>query len=136
MTPSTILLRRVGGMLSPADPHAADAIRKIPHRGIVAVRFLRQRSPEQLALYWTTLEKVIEATGRWRSAEELHLALKVATGRVDIVQLIDRRLVKVPGSISFEAMTQDEFQRYFDDAMRVISEELLDGLNPVEVGSL
>jgi hypothetical protein len=122
--PTTILLRRVGGMLHPADAHAAAALAKIPLKKTVAMRALRVRSPEQLALYWRILERVVDSTGRWRCAEELHLALKVATGRVSTVRLIDGRRVLVPDSIAFDQMSQDEFQAYLQDALRVIERDI------------
>lgn len=133
MRSSTALLRRVGGMFHPADSHAAEILRKIPQRGTVAVRVLRKRNPEQLALYWRVLDKVVESTGKWRTPEELHLALKVATGRVDIVRLLDGRLIKVPDSVAFDQMSQDEFQAYMDAATRILCDEVLGGLELEEL---
>lgn len=114
-------------MLSPADTRAAEEIRKIPHRHTVAVRVLHPRSHEQMALYWHVLEKTVEATGKFRSPQALHLALKIATGRVETVRLIDGRHVLVPDSVAFDAMSQDDFQSYFDDARRIIEDELIGG---------
>lgn len=124
---SPILLRRIGGMLSPADRHAAEELQKIPHRHTVAVRVLRPRNHEQLALYWRVLEKTVEATGKFRTAQELHLALKIATGRVETVRLISGRHVLVPDSVAFDQMSQDDFQAYFAEALRVIEDELIGG---------
>jgi hypothetical protein len=125
----TVLMRRIGGALWPADEKAAEAIRRLRVREPVAVRIMRSRSAAQNSLYWRVLNRVIEATGRWRTAQELHLALKVATGHVDVVGLIDGRRVLVPQSTSFDAMTQDEAQAYYDAAFKVIAEELMGGLS-------
>lgn len=114
-------------MLSPADRHAAEELRKIPHRHTVAMRVLRPRSHEQLALYWRCLERVVEATGKFRSPQELHLALKIACGRVETVRLVDGRHVLVPDSVAFDQMSQDDFQAYFNDAMRIVESELIGG---------
>lgn len=114
-------------MLSPADGRAAEELQKIPHRHTVAVRVLRPRSHEQLAFYWQILEKTVEATGKFRTSHELHLALKIATGRVETVRLISGRHVLVPDSVAFDAMSQDDFQAYFDDARRIIEDELIGG---------
>jgi len=127
MRPSIILCRRIGGALWPADGRAGEMLSRIPQRSAVAVRLMRSRSHAQLAMYWSVLEKVVEATGRWRTAEELHLALKVATGHVDIVRLIDGRRVLVPESTAFDAMTQDEAQAFYDAAFRVICDEVMGG---------
>jgi hypothetical protein len=133
MKPSTILMRRIGGGLFPAEDKAAEMLLKLRPRVPVAIRVLRHRSPEQTALYWRCLERVVEATGKWRTPEELHLALKVATGRVDVVRLLDGRRVLVPESIAFDAMTQDEATAYFDAALRIVCDELMGGISVEEL---
>ena len=133
MKSSTILMRRLGGFLYPAEDKAVEMLQRIPPRVPIAVRVLRHRSPEQTALYWRCLERVVEATGRWHTPEELHLALKVATGRVDIVQLLDGRRVLVPESIAFDAMTQDEASAYFDAALKIVCDEIMGGITVEEL---
>jgi hypothetical protein len=123
-----LLMKRVGGMLYPADAPSGEALRRVPERTPISVHLDRKRSAVQLALYWSVLQAVVDATGRWRTADELHLALKVATGCVDVVQLIDGRMIKVPGSIAFDAMSQDEAQAYYDAAFRVICDEVMGGM--------
>jgi hypothetical protein len=129
MKSSTILLTRIGGGLWPADDKAAALVRRLRPNTPIAVRVLRHRSPEQAALYWRVLEGVIMATGKWKTPEELHAALKVAAGRVDIVLLIDGRKVLVPQSTSFDQMTQDEAATYYDAALRIVCDEIMGGLS-------
>jgi hypothetical protein len=92
---------------------------------------MRKRSATQNALYWSVLGQVVAATDRWRTPEELHMALKVACGHVDIIRLVDGRRVMVPSSIGFDRLTQDEAQAYYDAAFRVIADEIMGGM-PVE----
>lgn len=127
MKASTVYCRKIGGALWPEDEKSAEMIRKIPRHASVPVRLLRDRNHESLALYWRVLERVVAATGRWHCAEELHLALKIATGRISEIQLVTGRRVLVPESVAFDQMSQDEFQRYFDAAMRVICDEVMGG---------
>lgn len=129
--PQTFHVKRIGACLYPADAEAAARIRKIPVKTATTIRISRERSHEQNSMYWRVLERTVEATGRWRTAEELHLALKVATGFVDQVRLLDGRLVLVPGSIAFDAMGQEDAQRFYDAALKIVSEELMGGM-PVE----
>lgn len=133
MRPSTLLMTRIGGMLMPVDARSAEAIRKLPQRKPFAIRLWRERSHEQNAMYWRCLERVVEATGKWRTPEELHTALKVATGYVDKVRLLNGRLVLVPGSIAFDRMSQDEAQRYYDAALRVVCDEIMGGCTVEEL---
>jgi hypothetical protein len=117
-------MKRIGAALYPADAKAASLVRKLPDRTPVPVRVMRGRSAQQAALYWSVLEHVVDATGRWSTPEELHNALKVATGHIDIVRLIDGRMVKIPQSTAFDAMSQDEAQHYYDAAFRIIAEDI------------
>lgn len=115
-----------GYYIAPADAQADDALLKIPLGKPFTIRLWRERSHEQNSLYWRVLERVVEATGRWRTPEELHLALKVATGYVDKVQLLNGRLVLVPGSIAFDRMNQEEAQRFYDAALRIVADEIME----------
>jgi hypothetical protein len=131
MNSATVLMRRIGGGLFPTEARASELVRKIPPHTPVAVRIMRSRSSVQNAYYWRVLEEVVTATGRWRTPEELHNALKVATGHVEIVRLIDGRLIKVPRSTGFDSMSQDEAQHFYDAAFRIIADEIMGGM-PVE----
>ena len=126
MKAQTFRVKRQIGTLIPADLHAQEAIDKLPPGKPFTVRLHGDRSHEQLALYWRVLERVVEATGRWHTPEELHLALKVACGYVDKVRLLNGRLVLCPGSIAFDKMGQEEAQRYYDAALRIVAEEIMD----------
>lgn len=119
-------VKRAGDNLQPADEDAIGIIRRLPVNKRIDIRVWKERSAEQNALYWRILEKTVEATGRWHTANELHLALKVACGYVDKVMLLDGRLVLVPGSIAFDRMNQEEAQRYYDAALRIVCEEIME----------
>ena len=131
---TSVLMRRVGGpWLAPAEPKAAELLRRMPIGEGVVCRVLRGRSAVQNRLYWQVLERVVEATGRWRNADELHAALKIATGHVETVQLFDGRRVLVPDSIRFEHMDQDEAQVFYDAAFAILCEEMFNGITVDEL---
>jgi hypothetical protein len=90
----------------------------------VLVRLLRGRSWKQNAFYWHVLEQAVASTGRWRTPQELHAALRIATGYVDEVTMLTGRRVLVPRSTGFAAMTQDEAQAYYDAAFTLLSDTI------------
>ncbi|MDR3533986.1 MAG: hypothetical protein P4L90_25900 [Rhodopila sp.] len=112
----------------PADEVGRKQHAKMKTGTLVRADIARSRSVAQHARYWSILAAVVtHCPGNWRTPEALHEALKVATGRVEIVQLVNGRLIKIPQSTSFDAMGQDDWQIYHDAAMRVIEDEILEG---------
>lgn len=127
MKAQTLSVKRIGPFtIVPADRETEKALARIPKEQPFTIRVSHERSHEQNSLYWRVLERAVEATGRWHTSEELHLALKVATGYVDKVRLLDGRLVLCPGSIAFDKLGQEEAQRYYDAALKIIAEEIMD----------
>jgi hypothetical protein len=133
MKAQTFHVKRIGDALVPAGNEATAAIRRLPQHTEIPIRVWRERSHEQNAMYWRALARVVEATGKWHTAEELHLALKVACGYVERVRLIDGRLVLVPGSIAFDRMNQEEAQLFYDAALRIVCDELMGGIEVEEL---
>lgn len=110
--------------LFPADKKAGQAIRRLGEGETITVRLLRGRSWKQNAFYWHVLERAVASTGRWRTPQELHAALRIATGYVDEVTMLTGRRVLVPRSTGFTAMTQDEAQAYYDAAFTLLSDTI------------
>lgn len=137
MKPDAILCRRVPApigapyahALVPCDERAAEQLAKVPLGEVVAVQVKRGRSLPQHRLLWSVLQHVAEAT-EWETAERLLVAIKIRLGRYDLMKLPSGKCVPVPDSISFSAMGQDAFQRFFDEALRLICSEVLPGYDP------
>jgi hypothetical protein len=97
---------------------------KLKTGALVSGRIARSRSIHHHRLYWKVLECAVNATDWWDTPELLHIALKEATGHFTIVRLMNGRMVKVPGSTSFDEMNQDEFNSYCEAAFRILAEKL------------
>ena len=85
-----------------------------------------------MRLYWAIVEHVATATG-YESADLLHLALKVRLGYYEAPRLPNGKVIVVLESIAFDAMTQDEFQKFMDAAINVICAEVVPGSNREEL---
>ena len=112
--------------LIPVDDRAIDAIGKAPMGESFGIRIVRDRSLPQHNLFWSVLDRVGRAT-KFENAERLLVALKIRLGRYDLLKMPDGKVVPVPHSISFGAMTQDEFQTFMDEAVNLICAEVLPG---------
>lgn len=112
--------------LIPFDDRAIDAIGKVPAGEAFGIRIVRERSLPQHNLFWRVLDKVGRAT-EFENARKLLVALKIRTGRYDLMMLPGGKVTPVAHSISFAEMSQTEFQEFFDEAMNLICSEVLGG---------
>lgn len=84
-----------------------------------------KRSRPQQRLYWLMLNRVVKATSQWPTAEKLHRDIKLTLGYTEpAVNLRTGEVVAIPDSTALDAMTQDEFQAFFDAAVKLLSERL------------
>lgn len=84
-----------------------------------------KRSIPQNGTYWRSLQKAVEATGRWPSRDALHVALKVKLGHVQPIFGMDGRVVGMqPESTAFEKMPHVEFRHFMDRAMFELSDAI------------
>lgn len=112
--------------LVPLDDRSAERIAKVPLGAIAEIRIVRPRSSPQNNLYWAVLHRVVEAT-EWESAGTLHEVLKVRLGYFTTGKTPMGKLVAIPHSAAFDAMTHEEFCEYMDKALDTICVEILGG---------
>jgi LPS O-antigen subunit length determinant protein (WzzB/FepE family) len=114
--------------LIPQDQSGTDLLAKIPLGEDVVVKVMRDRSLPQHRLFWSVLRYVAEAS-EWETAEKLLVALKLRLGRYDLMKLPSGKVVPVPDSIAFSAMTQDDFQQFMDKSIALICSDVLPGVD-------
>lgn len=131
---ANLVMKRTKAGLEPANPDSADMLEKIKVGERVLVKVHRPRSIDQHRLFWSLLTKVAEAS-EFETPERLLVALKLALGRYDLMKLPSGKVVPAPHSISFGSMPQEQFRRFFDDAVRLICEHILPGSNFEELAA-
>jgi len=118
------------GRLVPVSQYDAERMDDYAQGSLFNLSPTKQRSNPQHNLYWSTLRRVAKATGKWPTEHHLHDELKIACGYVRIkLSALNGELVNIPDSISFDKMTQPEFQQYFDMAMAKLAEGI--GYDPL-----
>jgi hypothetical protein len=105
-------------------------IRQFPDGQRIRVDLRTGRVPERLRWYWKFLHAVVAATEAAPNAESLHSLVKLNTGYVTPM-LVKGMPFVVPRSISFSAMSEDEFTGFLARAQRFIAEAY--GISPEEV---
>ena len=70
---------------------------------------------------------------QYATVQDLLLALKVATGHFDTGKTIDGIPFMVPKSISFAAMSQTNFEQWYDRVVDIITTRILPSVNRDEL---
>lgn len=106
----------------PADDAAVKQHKKLKVGMRIGAKINTSRSHAAHAHYWLVVNTAAEGMGYDPAA--LHEALKVACNVVDTVKLLDGKLIRIPGSMSYDAMNAEQFKAYAKEAYRVLEEKL------------
>jgi hypothetical protein len=118
------LFERIGNHLVPADMHAQEFVESIPDGKRLLVDAKRPRSPENHAHFYHILRAALEHLEGYPDEETLLDSLKMATGHVRQIMLVDGTMAFIPKSIRFASMPEDQFQRFKDRALFVLTRML------------
>lgn len=122
-----ILVRRTVSGLSPEGPDAADYLRTIPVGQVLKVEVRKARSGQHHRMYWALCNLVAQNHESLTTARAVDQAIKMLSGHVDMLRVGDE-IIRVPASISYAAMDQDEFNQYYKRACDVVVQDLLPGV--------
>ncbi len=117
--------RRVALSLVPIDKFARELLASIPEGGRALVEVWTPRNMAQHRKYFAVLNNVVEATGRWTSTEHLRRDVLLALHRYDeVASAFTGEVSKVVHSMAVASMPKDEFERLYDDTIRLLTDEL------------
>lgn len=92
-----------------------------------------QRNWQHLQKYWVMLETVVENQERFRTKEELHEAIKWELGIVETRRTMQGQFYQVVGSVAMNKMEQEQFNRFYSDAINLIIKYILIGTTEQEL---
>lgn len=127
---SALLMRKmIGGRLEPIDDAGKDTLSKIGIGAVVSVEVKRPRNLQHFRKFWALASLIYENQTRYRSPEELVDAIKVHIGHCVPMRLANGTEVRVPKSIAFHSMNQDEFDKFYERVIDVVVTEIIPGLS-------
>lgn len=126
---SFMMLRRVPAGFAPLAACDAEQMEHIPIFADVRANLTMPRSMPRHRFYWVVLGIVADNQERFRTAEDLHTAIKVKLGYVEDFVLIDGSLLIRPRSTDFESMDELEFRQYMEAAFQIIVTDIIPGLD-------
>ena len=128
-----ILARKVEGVLMPHAPYDVAMFERIPENVLVRIQFAQPRSGPRHRLYRVILRIVVANTDKFSTEDALHKTLLVGCGVVEAVITPEAEIIMCPSSTAFDAMPEDEFKAYFDEAMQIITSIIIPGLDLEEL---
>lgn len=127
MSSDTIIMRRSGDRLVPVAEWERERLLEIPEGRDLTVKITRTRSARQHRLFWALMQLVVINHPYYVRAEQLVEWLKIRLGYVEEVMFHDGQMLTKVSSISFGTMGQDAFQKFFNMALDVVTNEVLAG---------
>ena len=124
------------GTLRPAEPAAEEMLARIKHDDIVRVEIKKPRNVAMHRKFWTLMNLVFENQDHYKSAEEVCTAFKFATGHYDEQRYVindETYLHRVPRSISFAKMDQDDFSNFYERAIQFLITNVIPGLDRTDL---
>lgn len=113
---------RKGDALCPELEFDHDALNGVSQGERVRIEIRQWRNSGRNRAYWKMLSDVVSGNGLKLTSEKLHEVLKLENGVVELVRLPSGMTVAIPGSISFERMTEQEFVDFFRKAEAWLAE--------------
>ncbi|MCR8492795.1 DUF1367 family protein [Brucella anthropi] len=113
---------RKGNSLVPAMEFDMAALDGVAQGELVNIEIKQFRNTSRLRAYFAILREVINACDLPYTKEKLHEILKLQNGVIDPVTLPSGLTIAIPGSISFDKMSEAEFQSFFKKAEKWLAE--------------
>ena len=117
---SVLWLRRVGDTLVPDSTEAAADFSRLPPGRPLKTVVTCPRNGKHHRLYWLICKRIANAVGT--ESDVISDMLKIATGHCRIVKSKTMGVLKLPKSIAWSAMDQQDFNGFFDRVMLAIKE--------------
>jgi hypothetical protein len=115
--------RRKGFILIPVSAAARETVSSADEGGELLLQQWKPRNWKQHRKLFAILGNVVEATGEWPSVERLRFDLLRELGRgVEHVSAVDGTVHFIPDSMNAASMSKAEFERFYEDAMRWLTE--------------
>ena len=129
-----IFMRKRQGGLFPSDTVSEEVIDAIKENQLLTIKLLNDRNQKHHRLFRALLRLAFDNQERYATEKSLHNAIKNANGFCDIVPIskIEKHYLSKgfkldPHSTNYDAMTQAEFNKYFDKVVPFLIDKYFGG---------
>lgn len=114
-----------GLTLVPGDRAARELHAKLADGAAIFAQLWFPRNMAQHRKFFAILNNVVEASGQWNSTEHLRRDILIGLGRFDEeVNQLTGEVRRVPHSMAVASMPKAEFERLYEDMIRLLTEAL------------
>lgn len=135
-----LFLKRTLSGFAPADEHSEDGVRGYKVGDIYRAKVVKPRSYQHhklimalLTLTWKNLPERLE--GKWKSFDHFRRGVALDAGHCEELVAPSGEVFKVPGSLSYDALDENEFTRV-SGAMMTVCAQILDMSEPELAGEV
>lgn len=127
-----LFLKRVGYYLMPDGEESVSALSSLPFGKSFQADIKQPRNIQHHRLFFAICKRIGDGIGR--DAEQIATVFKLATGHYETIRSKKHGELRIPKSISFSSMGQDDFRTFFDACVEVALSEW--GIEPSALADL
>jgi hypothetical protein len=127
--PWIFITKNEDGHLVPYANYDREMFAELPANKVLRVNIAQQRSAPRHRLYRVVLRLVVKNTDLFVSEDSLHKTLLLGCGVVEPIMTTAGEIIMIPSSTAFDAMNEDVFKAYFDQAMHIIETNIIPGID-------
>lgn len=127
--PWIFVTKNEDGHLVPYANYDREMFDELPVNKVLRVNIAQQRSAPRHRLYRVVLRLVVKNTDLFVSEDSLHKTLLLGCGVVEPIMTTTGEIIMIPSSTAFDAMKEEVFKAYFDEAVNIISTHIIPGVD-------
>lgn len=127
-----VALKKLGS-IRPVDQVGIDILAKLREGEQVMVEVKRARNGKQHRLYWALMNLIYSQQSRYATLEQLSNAIKCAVGYCDEIETKGGKVLVIPKSIAFHAMSQESFTEFFDRVIELVTTKILPNVSDADL---
>lgn len=127
--PWIFVTKNEDGHLVPYANYDREMFDELPVNKVLRVNIAQQRSAPRHRLYRVVLRLVVKNTDLFVSEDGLHKTLLLGCGVVEPIMTTTGEIIMIPSSTAYDAMNEDVFKAYFDQAMHIIETNIIPGVD-------
>lgn len=130
---SKVFLKRTLRGFEAADEASQETLKRFKVGDIVKAEVVKPRSYQHHKLAFSLLTLTFKNQERYAAFPQFRKVVALEAGHVEQLVRIDGQIIEIPGSLSYEALDQIEFERVFANMMRVCADEFLGGISQAKL---